>query len=237
MTDNPAPPAPRILLTRPRAASERFAADLRSALGPVEVVIVPVMEIVPLGRGVDLDGVSALIFTSAAGVEVFGDLSPDRTLPAWCVGDRTAEAARAIGLKATSAGGDANAMVELMTAARPSGRLLHLRGAHTRGDVAGRLVDAGLRAESQEIYDQVAMPPGPEMAAALTHTGPVIVPLFSPRSARLFMEAAGEAEILPVALSEAVRDALPEPLARRAEIADTPDAAAMIRAISSVISP
>jgi uroporphyrinogen-III synthase len=235
MTDNA---VPLVLLTRPRAASERFAEALRADVGPVEVAILPLMEIAPIVSDLDLSGVSALIFTSGAGVEIFAGLTDDRTLPAWCVGDRTAEAARDIGLQATSAGGDAAALVTLMAEARPEGRLLHLHGAHTRGDVAERLVEAGLRAEARAIYDQVSVPPGTAFAAALAHDGPIIAPLFSPRSAELFAEAVrtDAPRLYPVALSAAVRDALPDPLARRTSVADSPDAPAMIRAIAALIS-
>ncbi|WP_284266279.1 uroporphyrinogen-III synthase [Roseicyclus amphidinii] len=237
MSDNA--DAPLVLITRPRDAAHRFAEEMRAAVGPVAVAIIPMLEIKPVVERVDLEGVSALIFTSAAGVEVFGTLTGDRDLPAWCVGDRTAEAAREIGLRATSAGGDAEALVALMAEARPEGRLLHLSGMHTRGDVAGRLFEAGLRAEARAIYDQVAAQPGSELVAALAHPGRVIVPLFSPRSAALFAEAAGtataQAEI--VALSRAVADALPDDMAQGARIADSPDAPAMIRAVAALISP
>ncbi|MBF9060777.1 uroporphyrinogen-III synthase [Rhodobacterales bacterium HKCCSP123] len=237
MSDNA--DAPLVLITRPQDAAHRFADELRAAVGPVEVAIIPMLEIRPVVESLDLDGVTALIFTSAAGVEVFGTLTGDCSLPAWCVGDRTAEAAREIGLKATSAGGDADALVALMAEARPEGRLLHLSGMHTRGDVAGRLFEAGLRAEARAIYDQVATEPGSELATALAHPGPVIVPLFSPRSAALFAEAAGGAAARTeiVALSRAVAEALPEGLAGRARIAGSPDAPAMIRALAALISP
>lgn len=236
MSDNA---APLVILTRPRDASDRFAAALRDAVGPVKVAIVPLMDIAPLGGALDLEGVSALIFTSAAGVEMFEGLTDDRSLPAWCVGDRTAEAARDIGLKATSAGGDAAALIALMTEARPEGRLLHLHGAHLSVDIADRLTRAGLRAEGRAIYDQVRVPAGDGMAGALAHDGPILVPLFSPRSARLFAEAAAgtTADIRPVAISAATRDALPDPWAKETKIATTPDAPAMIRALGALISP
>jgi len=236
MSDNP---APLVLLTRPRAASDRFAEALRAEIGPVRVAILPLMEIAPLIDRLDLEGVAALIFTSAAGVEVFSELTPERALPAWCVGDRTAEAAREIGLKATSAGGDAGALVALMAEARPPGRLLHLHGAHTRGDVAERLGAVGLRAEARAIYDQLSVPPGEAFAAALAHDGPVIVPLFSPRSAQLFAEVPGAdaTGVQPVALSHAVRKALPDGMAARTVTAAGPDAPAMIRALGALISP
>lgn len=239
MSDNAAPAPPLVLLTRPRGASERFAAQMREVLGPVEVAIVPLTDIEPVVQALDLEGVAALIFTSAAGVEVFAALTEARDLPAWCVGDRTASAAREIGLRATSAGGDAGALVALMADAMPEGRLLHLHGRHTRGDVVGRLVEAGIRAEGLAIYDQARLSPDAGLEGALAHPGGVIAPLFSPRSARLFVEAAGDrvAGVRPLALSHAVQDALPEGLAGRAVCAESPDAPAMIRAIGALISP
>ena len=236
MSDNA---VPLVILTRPRAASERFGAALQEALGPMDVAIVPLMDIVPIGDLPDLGGVSALIFTSAAGVETFGKITADRSLPAWCVGDRTAEAAREIGLRATSAGGDAEALIALMTDARPEGRLLHLHGAHLSVDVAERLTGAGLRAEGCAIYDQRRVAPGAALTAALAHEGPILVPLFSPRSARLFGEEAGtaQANIRPIAISPATRDALPPDWTEQAIIAETPDAAAMLRAMGALISP
>lgn len=236
MSDNATAPVPLILLTRPHAASMRFAASLRAELGPVAIAIAPLMEIAPTGVIPDLEGASALIFTSAAGVEMFGQICACRDLPAWCVGARTAEAAQAIGLVARSADGDADALVAQIIAERAPGRLVHVCGTHSRGEVAGRLNAAGLKADAQPIYDQTALRAQPDLAAALGHSGPIIVPLFSPRSAALFAAAAKGADVIAVALSPVVRAALPDALAQKAGVADSPDAPAMIRAVAAMIS-
>ena len=235
MSDNAATIAPLILLTRPKAASVQFADALQKALGPVAIRIAPLMEIVASGDLPDLDRAGGLIFTSAAGVAVFAAQTGRRDLPAWCVGARTAAAA-AIGLTAQSADGDADALVALLSQAAPQGRLLHLCGTHQRGDVAARLVAAGLAAQAYPIYDQRAVAPDAGFATALAHPGPVIAPLFSPRSATLFAQAAENAPVIPVALSNAVRDALPQAMAARALIAAQADAPAMIRAVAVAIS-
>jgi uroporphyrinogen-III synthase len=167
---------------------------------------------------------------------MFGQICARRDLPAWCVGARTAEAAHAIGLDARSADGDADALVAQIIAEQPQGLLVHLCGTHSRGEVAGRLNAAGLQAEAQPIYDQTALGAHPDLAAALGHSGPIIVPLFSPRSATLFAAAAKGADVIPVALSPAVRAALPRELAEKAGVADSPDAPAMIRAVAAMIS-
>jgi len=231
--------APLILLTRPRAASERFAKLIESRMGDVPVVIAPLMEIAPTVTGLSLEGVAALVFTSAAGVEVFGDLTERRNLPAWCVGDRTASAAREIGLKALSAGGNADALIDLIAEARPTGRLLHLHGAHVRGDVAERLTQAGLRAEGRAIYDQTSLQPPAEFLTLLRREGPVILPLFSPRSAGLVAEAVNGAKVRAtlhvIAMSPAVAEAVPSGFAQDVQLADSPDAQAMIRALVAAI--
>jgi uroporphyrinogen-III synthase len=237
MSDNAAAAPPLILLTRPRPASEGFADALRAALGPLDIRIAPLMAIVAVGDLPDLGTADGLIFTSAAGIDAFAAHSARRDLPAWCVGARTAAAAANIGLTAHSADGDADALVALVRRDAPKGRLLHLCGTHQRGDVAARLCAAGLQAESAAIYDQRAVAPDAGFAAALAHRGRVIVPLFSPRSAALFAKAADDAPVIPVALSGAVRDALPPALARRAHLAAHPDAAAMIEAVAALISP
>ena len=236
MSDNAATIAPLILLTRPKAASVQFADALQKALGPVAIRIAPLMEIVASGDLPDLDKAGGLIFTSAAGVAVFAAQTGRRDLPAWCVGARTAAAAAAIGLTAQSADGYADALVALLSQAAPQGRLLHLCGTHQRGDVAARLVAAGLAAQAYQIYDQRAVAPDAGFATALAHPGPVIAPLFSPRSATLFAQAAENAPVIPVALSNAVRDALPQAMAARALIAAQADAPAMIRAVAVAIS-
>ena len=106
-----------------------LAAELPGRFRPV---VSPVLEIVPLPAPLDLDGLQGLIFTSANGVEQFAARSPDRSLPAWCVGAMTAAAARRAGFAARSADGDVGDLAALVVAGhRPgAGDFLHLRGAH-----------------------------------------------------------------------------------------------------------
>ena len=114
-----------LLLTRPRAQSEAFAEALAERLpGRFRPVISPLLEIVPLPAPLDLADVQGLIFTSANGVEQFAARTPDRSLPAWCVGDddRRRGAARA-GFAARSADGDVADLAALIAEARtPCGR-------------------------------------------------------------------------------------------------------------------
>lgn len=175
-----------------------------------------------------------MIFTSETGVEaaVAGGWSLPRT--AYCVGDRTAQAAQAAGFAARSAGGDATALVALLTGERPPGRLLHLRGAEARGDVAATLTAAGIPTDEAVVYDQKEQPLTDAARALLCGDAPVIVPLFSPRSARLFV-AAGDwrAPLWIAALSPTVADEIGGNAARMA-VAGHPDVAHLLDAIDSL---
>ncbi len=233
MPDNP---APLILLTRPRAQSERFA----TAIGDMaDVLIMPLMDIVPTGTRPALDDADGLIFTSENGVHMFAALSPRRDLPAWCVGDRTAEVAAALGMTAHSAAGTADDLLTMLAAIRPTGRILHLHGLHTRGDVAARLRDIGINAEGVAVYDQRRISPAPDLGEVLTEGRLVIVPLFSPRSARIFAEEAGKTprpSIRLVCLSNAVCQSLPDEWRSCATISAHADANAMVQAIRDELS-
>lgn len=227
---------PVLLLTRPAPQSRQFAARFA---GRLDTVIAPLQKIVPLDVVLDDAGLEAVIFTSENGVRVFAEISPRRDISAFCVGDRTAEVARAMGLAARSAKGAAGDLVAMVLAERPAGRLLHLHGRHVRGDVVDRLRTAGLDAGGLAIYDQVICPPDDAFLGVAAGSRPVIAPLFSPRSAAIFAKALGAARpsalTLPC-LSAAVREALPPDLQAYALLADEPSADALTAAITRHIS-
>lgn len=233
---------PVLLLTRPRAQSERFAAEAAERLGHPPVVIAPLIEIAP--RPIDRAPAAygTLLFTSENGVAAFAAQSGLRDRPAVCVGPRTEAAARAEGFEArwvSAEGGDAEALIRAILAERPPEPLLHLRGSHAAASLRTRLGAAGLACDEAVVYAQNCVPLSPEGVAALKATAPVVLPLFSPRSAALAAEAAAgaAAPLHPVAISEAaaarwvaVRGQQPLPVAAR------PDAGAMLVALEGVFA-
>lgn len=226
-----------VLLTRPQAASERFAKQLRGAFAPLEITIAPLQRIEPLPLSIEVTSRDQLIFTSAAGVDAFTAPAHTRPRIAWCVGPRTADAARAAGFDVRMGGGTAEALVAELNAAQPSARLVHLHGRHVTGDVAGQLRDAGLEAQSAAVYDQETVRPGPDFIGAFSPPRPVSVPLFSPRSAQLFFDAA-----TPLDVSQASVFALSDAVAKVARtyhtghvfVSESPTAPALIRAMTEV---
>ena len=227
-----------LLLTRPAAQSAEFAAELARLLpgrfGPV--VVAPLLEIVLHPAPVDLDGVSALVFSSANGVDAFVTASPERGLPALCVGEMTAAAARQAGFSARSADGDVVALAALGAASwKPGdGALLHVRGRHAAGDLMGALAGRGVPARAVELYEQVAQPLSSVAKDLMARGEGVVVPLFSPRTARILAREAAGIDLSGVTFV-GISDAAVAPLvAGRRIVTKTPGRAGMVEALAEL---
>lgn len=225
---------PTILLTRPLAQSQRFADQIGSAL------ISPLMKPEFLSPRLPLGDFAAVVLTSETGAEAAGRISAaGGVLPkqAFCVGNRTANAARVAGFAAISAAGAADDLLAHIISAAPVGRLLLLRGQDSAGDLEQRLILAGIETVSQIIYRQIAQNLTDEAIAVLQRPSPVILPIFSPRSAQLLAaelrRVAAKAPIWLAALSAAVPEAFDFPTVF-IEIAIRPESAAMQVAVNAL---
>lgn len=223
---------PRFLLTRPQPQSARFARDLVG-----EVVISPLMrtEVIPVT--LPDTPFAAVVFTSETGVAAAQALGLALPRLAYCVGARTALAAQGLGLEVKSADGDMVQLAALIRQERPDAPLLILRAEQVAGDLAADLNSAGLETFSAVIYRQNACPLNAEAVALLQQEVTVGVPLFSARSAQLFvaeyLRIGGVARLLIAAMSPAVVAAL-ELSPQDIEVAAQPDAASMLAALREV---
>ncbi|MDO5658758.1 MAG: uroporphyrinogen-III synthase [Paracoccus sp. (in: a-proteobacteria)] len=210
--------APVCLLTRPEAQSRAFAALLPG----LTCVISPVLAIVavPFDRDL-LKTAPGLVFTSANAVQFAG---PGAGRAALCVGPQTADAARAAGFVAKAGPGDAARLIPMLAGHED---WLHVHGRHRARELPLRGVTA---------YDQVELPLSVEARALLQGDAPVILPLFSPRSAAILARQIGapRASLTTVAISARADARFHAPAARRV-IADAPDGRAMLRAIQGVV--
>lgn len=230
---------PAFLLTRPAVQSERFAGQLRQRFGQdIAVTISPLLAPHFLTAALPDGSYDALIFTSETGVAAFQSLRPHpKAMPdrCYCVGKRTAKAALSAGLEPVSADGDAS---DLITLIRKQGqaRLLHICGAHSRGDVAQRLTNSGIETDVCILYEQIEQPLSPAAIDLLQGERPVLVPLFSPRSAALFYQQISSltplAPLTFAALSKAVGAELSELAPVGLYYAGQPDAGSLLDAIS-----
>jgi len=200
---------PVVLITRPEAAAARFLAGLGAVCAvPFDAVVSPLIRIVDLPGDVRLAGLTGIILTSENGAARAAGLGLPAGTPAFCVGTRTAEVARKGGFVPIVAGGNADALVAMILSRGVRGRLLHLRGAHVRGDVAARLRGPDLRCDEAVVYDQIEQPLSVDARAALAGTEPVVAPVFSPRTVSILAQSQPFlAPLHVVAISAAVAEA------------------------------
>jgi uroporphyrinogen-III synthase len=234
----------RLLVTRPEPDAERTAAALR-ARGH-EVVIAPLLRIEAIEDAEIGSGPWAAILVTSANAapavvqhERFAEL---RSLPAFAVGERSAQAMRAAGFAdVTSADGKVADLARLVAQrSRPGAPLLYLAGANRSGDLAGDLSAHGFMVRTTVIYRAVAVAVLPRAAADALAGGIDGVLHFSRRSAETYVSAARGAGLLASALkpihfclSAQVAEPLAQAGAADIRIAPRPVEAAMIELILS----
>lgn len=221
-------------MTRPQAQSERFLAQLGL---DVDAVVSPILKIEPTGAEPSPKHYRGVILTSANALQ--GSGANFSGLACFAVGDATAEEAERCGLIVNSADGTVDDLVEMIIAKKPEGRLLFLRGEHSRGELAARLRDAGIDVEEVITYRQRPQPLSSQAVEALQRASSVIFPVFSPRSARLLAEALAkvplDAQLKVIAMSDAVAAAWGEGVPAEVFVASEPNATAMVRAVERVL--
>lgn len=231
-----------VLITRPEPQASRFAAELVAAFGAaVTPVAAPLMAEVFLSPDLPPGPFAAVVLSSETGVRAAARLrqaGADLPARAFCVGDRTAAAAKVVGFTALSAGGAVQDLASLILSHPDEGGLIYLRGQDRAGDLLSLL--PGRKLVEVVVYAQKPLPLSTAALAVIGTPGRVIVPLFSPRTAHLFQQALPEtpvAQLVPVVMSANVAAALTGGLAAAAVVAERSDAPAMIAAVSRVISP
>ncbi len=225
-------------MTRPQAASERFVNQLPQDIrAGVSLIYSPLITIVPIASEIEFGDARGLIFSSANAVEIAAGLSRQRDLPCYCVGAATTRAASKAGWPAECSGVNSDTLLRKLRHAQTRGPLLHIRGTHTRGDLARRLRASGCPTREQVTYDQPLLPLSDAAQETLAGASPVIVPLFSPRTARQFGKlVTGPAPLFLAALSDAVADQVKPLKYRQLSVPDRPDAGAMAQLVSHMVN-
>lgn len=227
---------PTILITRPEPSGAAFAKQLQKVIGPAsKIVLSPVLKIEPCGTLPDLAAVRHLVFSSRHGVQAFARHSNRRDIPAYAVGEATAKACRDIGLSVTACGGDVRQMMKRILADALPGLFLHVRGEYTAGNLARDLTVAGVKTSEAVIYRQHAVGLSGQAKECLQQTTPVILPLFSPRSARLALSGVlVKAPLFVAAISENTAQEVPPGVAQDVVVADEPTAIAMMDVVQGL---
>jgi uroporphyrinogen-III synthase len=226
VSNNGDPMQPTLIITRPAPDGARFAATISGA----RVLLSPLQRIDPVDADCSAKGV---IFTSTNGVVQAGRLGLSSG-PAWCVGDRTAQAAQAAGFDSVSASGDVEDLLKLILTDPPTFSVAHIRGRDARGDLAPRLRAAGVDCADCIAYSQIPISMTAEARRAIEGAKPVIIPLFSPRAAALLVDQISLGEnVRLIAISKTVMSVLGD---RPAILADRPNGRAMLKAINQAVA-
>lgn len=241
VTQSRSQPVP-LLLTRPAEQGRNFSLCLTQRFGD-RICLIDTPLLAPRFFDIVLpEGpFAALVLTSQTGVDAFARLGGAMSaLPkdVYCVGHQTARHALAVGLRPVIVEPDSAALIARIKLQRPLGKLLHLRGQDARGEVAKNLNIAGIDTVETATYAQLAQTLTPAAEAALVGQMPVVVPLFSPRTALIFAtEMARIKGISPLwiaAISGAVALEVAT-LGAQVSQATSPDAPAMAAVIATIL--
>ncbi len=232
----------RILITRPRIDAEPFALAIR-ALGH-DPVIEPLIEIAMLmGAPLDLNGVQALVLTSANGARAAAQRTTARDIVVVAVGTATATAARVAGFRNVSVssgeGVEALAAFVRMTLRSVDGALIHPTSGIAAGDLAGALRSHGFTVRRETIYEARAVEHLSGAVVAELSAGLIdAAAFFSPRTAGLFAELVGDegleaacGRMTAICLSPAVASALTPLRFEAVKVAEKASTEAMLEQI------
>jgi uroporphyrinogen-III synthase len=229
---------PLVLLTRPRPQAEAFARRMKADLPPHQVLIAPLTGIItrPLD-GAALAHARGLVLTSANALLALAGLQLG-AIPAYCVGEATARAARAAGFTVTVADGDAASLRDLLVRLRPQGPLVHIHGQDLACNLSRALGAQGIECQGVTGYEAREVPWQDGVIATLQGAQQCLLPVFSPRAARLLCARlpGGMPNLWPIAISAAAAGALAPDLRARARIAPRPDAEAMMAELRAAMS-
>jgi uroporphyrinogen-III synthase len=207
----------RILVTRPLEDGAEIA-RLLLARGH-QALLAPLLE--PhfpegplLEEGPVLEGIAAVLATSANGIRALSRRTARRDLPIFAVGPQTADQARRAGFSnIRSADGDAKALAEATGHwAPPGASLLHVCAEDAPGALSAQLSAHGFTIRRCALYGiEAAKHLPPEAEAALQSRALDAAMFFSPRTARIFTklaEALPTDGLLALCISPATAEAL-----------------------------
>ena len=241
VTQSRAEPVP-LLLTRPKAQGADFAERLIARFGDaVAIINTPLLAPRFFVPNLPIGPFDAMILTSQTGVAGYVRLGLADTLPkaVYCVGERTANAAQDAGLNVVAVAPDAARLIAQIKASRVKGVLLHLRGRETRGNIVSLLESAGIDTVEAVIYAQDPVPLADAAIRCLQCAQPMVVPLFSPRTAALFsVELARIQAVSPLFIAAMSGEVALELgfTGAQIKIAHRPDAGAMVDAVALLLA-
>ncbi|MGH6672194.1 MAG: uroporphyrinogen-III synthase [Xanthobacteraceae bacterium] len=232
----------RLLILRPQPDAARTAAALR-AQGH-DPVVAPLLRTESLAKpDLSRGPWDAFLITSVNSLSSLADYTHRaevRSVPVFTVGERTADEIRKCGfVSVTSADSDVTGLVNLVAdRLKPPARLLYLAGEEHSGDLGGDLRAKGFAVDTVVVYRAVVAERLPQEATDALAAGLDGVLHYSRRSAKAYLDAAGRAGMLAIAigptqfcLSARIAEPLASAGAARIKVAPRPNEAALLELI------
>jgi uroporphyrinogen-III synthase len=194
----------RIVVTRPQEDGERTAAVLR-ARGH-EVLIAPLLQVEPVMADLRTNWGGVIITSANAANAIAAHPARERLikLRLFAVGQRSAEAARAVGfIDVVSAGGDVRDLVRVLVARKADAQapLLYLAGEDRARDLVTELAGRSIAVEMVVIYRAATAPFPAALTMALRNKAVDAVLHYSTRSAESYLAGAAAAGVAEPALA------------------------------------
>ena len=221
------------LITRGSEDAESLEIKLR-ALSLIPLVDSLIKVTFLKGAELKLEGVQALLMTSANGVRAFAKRSKSRNLLVYAVGDGTANEAKNQGFSSVkNASGDVVALTKLVNKlVKPeNGLLYHIRGSRVAGNLKEQLISHGYRYRSDILYRITEAERFSKHTITSFYTRKIgAVLLYSPRTANIFcklIKAEGIGDkldsVVAFCLSEAVAENISMFVWKKIIISDKPN--------------
>ena len=203
MTNNPDQENVILLLTRPLGGNERFCLKIKHLLYSCEILDNPIQKIDFLPSLSKINKNSVLIFTSANGLRA---AKKHNLINKKCfvVGANTKKIAVSFGYDVLGFSKDQENLLKLIKSKKPTESMVHIRGKHTVGNLCDALKRNQFSCLDIIGYNQEPLKIKKQNLQKIHSGRPVILPIFSSRSAELLQSNLDLTGFNVIAISEAV---------------------------------
>ena len=203
MTNNPDQENVILLLTRPLDGNERFCLKIKDLLYSCEILDNPIQKIDFLPSLSKVNKNSVLIFTSANGLRA---AKKHNLINKKCfvVGANTKKIAVTFGYDVLGFSKDQENLLKLIKSKKPTESMVHIRGKHTVGNLCDALKRNQFSCLDIIGYNQEPLKIKKQNLQKIHSGRPVILPIFSSRSAELLQSNLDLTGFNVIAISEAV---------------------------------
>ena len=203
MTNNPDQENVILLLTRPLDGNERFCLKIKHLLYSCEILDNPIQRIDFLPSLSKVNKNSVLIFTSANGLRA---AKKHNLINKKCfvVGANTKKIAVSFGYDVLGFSKDQENLLKLIKSKKPTESMVHIRGKYTVGNLCEALKRNQFSCLDIIGYNQEPLKIKKQNLQKIHSGRPVILPIFSSRSAELLQSNLDLTGFNVIAISEAV---------------------------------